>query len=78
MKIQFISQNEGYEKVIELLKENHPEYKIEITEDIRYTSSSSPIFAVKIGNNFLESETPEGLYEKIVDHFFKIPNCFIG
>lgn len=78
MKIQFSSQNEGYKEVIEMLKENHPEYKTEVQQDIGYSSESSSALVAKIGPDFFEGKTPHELYQKIVDHFFKIPNCFIG
>lgn len=78
MKIEFCEKNEGHEEVLELLKSNHPDYETEVKSCIEYCHKCQGHVIAKIGNNYYDAPDPKGLYDKIIDHFFRLPNSFIG
>lgn len=78
MKIQFPNDSKDYKEVIEMLKSNHPDYETEIVSSLYYNDKKSGSIIAKIGEKYYEANNPDELYEKIVDHFFRLPNCFIG
>lgn len=78
MKIEFCEKNKSCNEVITMLKENHPEYETKVQSCLGFCEKCQDRVIAKIGDDFIDAPEANELYEKIIDHFFRIPNCYIG
>jgi uncharacterized protein YuzB (UPF0349 family) len=78
MKVQFCKNNSFTNEVVELLKQNHPDYQTEVRQCLGYCNVCEKQAVAKIGDDYFKAEDGPDLFQKIVDHFFRIPSSFIG
>ncbi|MFD3156076.1 hypothetical protein ACFIJ5_04330 [Haloimpatiens sp. FM7330] len=78
MKIEFLGPNGEYKEIMDILNENHPDYDIKILSNYNVSNKFNNELVAKIGDKYYHAPTSKELYDKITDHFFRLPNCFIG
>lgn len=66
MQVSFCRENQCREEVINLLRENHPEYNITENKCIGECGKCTHLYICRVEGKLLESDTAIGLYEQLV------------
>jgi len=78
MKVLFCKNNSFTKEVVELLNQNHPEYQTEVQSCLDFCDVCKEQAIAKIGDDYFKAKDGSELFQKIVDHFFRVPSSFIG